>query len=562
MSRVSTLGVHELTAPAERLVTLPAFPHGAGIPTLGYIAVEWAERCLRQPNGPRAGQPFRFTNDQVNFLLWAYALDGEARWLYNHMARRQAKGTGKSPFAAVYALIEFLAPVRLQRFDDRELGGVRGKPVDMALVQIAATAESQTSNTMRYVRAFCPKGGQLARDYAIDVGKTQFYRLPESTLEVITSSFTAAEGAQTTAAVGDETEHWTPSNQGPELMSTIADNLAKTGGRMMETANAWVPGIGSVAEATWDDWVAQEEGLLQGAQKILYDARVAPADTDMSDPHSLRAALEHVYRHCDWAVIDNLMGRIYRKSAKPDDSQRKYLNRPTAALDAWVLPEQWAVLADPTRRVGVDSRGGSLIEPGTEVVLFFDGSKSRDATALVGCTLDDGFVFTLGVWEPNPNVDDWTVDYADVDAAVIQAFDRYKVVAFFGDVREWEQFTKTEWPQRYRDLLEVWAVPAGRPAEPIAWDMRSHTYEFAKACEAVQQEIESKGFAHCGNAKTGRHIVNARRRPHRDAIGIGKESAASPLKIDAAVCVVGARMVRRLVLALNRRKKQRSGTVW
>jgi hypothetical protein len=227
-----------------------------------------------------------------------------------------------------------------------------------------------------------------------------------------------------------------------------------------------------------------------------------------------------------------------------------------------VLPEQWALLADPTRRVGVDSRGGTLLPEQTEVVLFFDGSKSRDATALVGCTMDDGYVFTLGVWEPNPNDDTWTVDYADVDAAVIQAFERYKVVAFFGDVREWEQFTKTEWPQRYRDLLEVWAVPAGRPAEPIAWDMRSHTYEFAKACEAVQQEIESKGFAHCGNAKTGRHIVNARRRPHRDAIGIGKESAGSPLKIDAAVCVVGARMVRRLVLALTKRKKQRSGTVW
>lgn len=341
MSLSSTLGGQELRAPADRLVTLPEFPHGH-IRTLGYGVVDWVERNLRQPNGPDAGKPFRYQPDQVNFLLWAYAVDDDARFLFNHLARRLAKGSGKSPFAATFALAEFLGPVRLERFDDRALGGCVGRPESLPWVQIAATAESQTTNTMRFVRAFCPKNGQLARDYAIDVGKTKFYRLPEGTLEVITASFTAAEGAQTTAAIGDETEHWVPGNQGPEFMATISDNLAKTGGRMLETANAWRPGIGSVAEATWDDWVHQEEGLLKDeGQRILYDARVAPPDTDMSDPKSLRAALEHVYRFCPWVDVDGIMGRIWRKSARPDDSRRKYLNRPTAAEDAWVTPEQW-----------------------------------------------------------------------------------------------------------------------------------------------------------------------------------------------------------------------------
>lgn len=549
MSAASTLGAHESTAPADRLVTLPQFPVGT-IPTLGFGVIDWVERNLRQPNGPKAGKPFRYEADQVNFLLWTYAIDAEARWLFNHLARRLAKGSGKSPFAATYALAEFLGPVRLERFDDRVLGGAVGRPEAMPVVQIAATAESQTTNTMRFIRAFCPRNGQLARDYALDVGKTQIYRVPEGTLEVITSSFTAAEGAQTTAAVADETEHWIPSNQGVELHSTISDNLTKTGGRMMETANAWKPGIGSVAEATWDDWCAQEEGLLQGDQRILYDARIAPADADMGDPRSLREALEHVYRFCPWVDIDTVIGRIWRKSAKPDDSKRKYLNRPTVALDAWILPEQWALMAQPQL----------VVEPGDDVVLFFDGSKSRDATALIGCRVDDGHVFTLGVWEPDPNDDESTIDVAAVDAAVIKAFATYRVVAFFADVREWEQFTKSEWPNRYKDELELLAVPQGRPAEPIAWDMRSHTYEFAKAAEMVCQEIADCGFTHDGNAATGRHVVNARRRPYRDAVSIGKESPASPNKVDAAVCVVGARMVRRLYLASA--KKKRSGAVY
>lgn len=539
-------------APVDRLVTMPPFPLDGSICTLGVGVVEWMRDNLVQPDGPTAGGPFRPSSDQIDFLLWFYALDEQARWLFNLGVRRQSKGKGKSPFAAALALAEFLGPVRLDRFDDRVAGGCVGKPVAMPLVQIVAAAEAQTKNTMRYVRAFCPKGGKLAKKYDIDVGKTQFYKLPEGTLEVITSSFTAAEGAQTTFAVGDEPEHWTPSNQGHELNATIVDNLTKTGGRMVQTCNAWKPGIGSVAEDVWDDWVAQEEGLLQGDQRILYDARVAPPDTDMSDRGSLMPALEHCYAGSPWVDLENIIQRIWRKSAKPDDSQRKYLNRPTAALDAWVTPEDWALLTAPHVEY-------EPVRPGDRIVMFFDGSKSRDATALVGCRVDDGHVFTLGVWEPDPNDDEDTVDAADVDRTVELAFNTYKVASFFADVREWESFAKVEWPRRYKDQLEVFAVPSGRPAEPIAWDMRGHTYEFAKAAEMVCQEIRDGEFTHDGHPATSRHVGNARRKSYRDAVTVGKETPNSPRKIDAAVCVIGARMVRRLVLSSA--KRERSGVV-
>ena len=56
-----------------------------------------------------------------------------------------------------------------------------------------------------------------------------------------------------------------------------------------------------------------------------------------------------------------------------------------------------------------------------------------------------------------------------------RAFEDFCVVAFFADVKEWEQSVKTTWPQRYRDRLKVWASPQSRPPEPIAWDMRGHS---------------------------------------------------------------------------------------
>src|SRR5690606_16888575 len=145
-----------------------------------------------------------------------------------------------------------------------------------------------------------------------------------------------------------------------------------------------------------------------------------------------------------------IMQRIWRKSARPDDSKRKYLNWPTAPADAWVEPQAWTVLTDVTK----------VVADGEEIVLFFDGSKSRDATALLGCRVSDGHVFTLGVWEPDPahNADE-TVDANAVDFAVRRAFDRFDVAAFFADVREWESWALTEWPNRYKDDLKIHAAP-------------------------------------------------------------------------------------------------------
>jgi hypothetical protein len=547
-------------SPVDRLVTLPSgWPQDHGYATLGVEAWRWATK-LKQPNGPRAGKPFRFADEQLRFLLWFYALTPDGHWLYDHAVRRLAKGSGKSPIAGLIALIEFCAPVRLERFDDRVEGGCVGRPVDMPWVQIAATAESQTKNTMRMVRAFAPKGSDVVKEHKLDPGKTQYYKLPEGTLEVITSSSTAAEGAESTFIVGDEREHWKPSNGGVELAATLEDNLAKSGARMLGTENAWVPGQGSVAEATWEAWLAQEEGRTRGEGRILYDARLAPPDTDMSDPDSLRSALEFIYADCDWKKphdaagdpeidappdVSSIMRRIWSPKADPNDSKRKYLNWPAVATDAWVDPREWTALADAS----------VVVEDGTEVVWFFDGSKSRDATALMGCRLDDGHVFTVGVWEPNRNNPDETVDVADVDLTVMQQWERLNVVAFFADVREWESFALTEWPSRYKDKLKVWAAPQGRPPQSIAWDMRGHSYEFAKAAEACHAEIVEGAFTHDGDSRVARHVGNARRRPYRDAVSIGKESPDSPRKIDAAVCVIGVRMVRRMVLGSGKYRK-------
>ncbi|MGH3878052.1 MAG: Terminase, partial [Actinophytocola sp.] len=210
-----------------------------------------------------------------------------------------------------------------------------------------------------------------------------------------------------------------------------------------------------------------------------------------------------------------------------------------AASDAWITKEEWAAVADAT----------VVVADGDDIVMFFDGSKSRDATALVGCRVSDGHVFEIGVWEPNPRDPKSTVPFDEVDGVVAEAFDTWNVVAFFADVREFESYVHTSWPEKYRDQLVLHAVPTGNNPGPIAWDMRSHTMEFTRAAETCREDIHGLRFTHDGSAVTARHVGNLKEAVNRWGTSVRKESPGSPNKIDAGVCVIGARMVRARLLA-------------
>lgn len=516
---------------------------------------------------------------QRNFLLWYYALTEEQRWWFMKAVRRLAKGAGKSPFAAVHALTELLGPVRLDELHEikpaswvrdnisprdpaffRLLSGCTAKTVPMPLVQIAATSESQTANTMRMVRAMTTKDSMVVRKYKLDAGKTVIYSKGGlGQLEVITSSASAAEGALVTFCVLDETEHWRPANGGIALARTIDRNLAKSGSRGVQTCNAWEPGAESKAEETFDAWVLQEEGRTRSENMTLYDARIAPHDLDIDDDESLMEAFRHVYGDCSWVDIRNIMGSFLDVETTLADGKRFYLNLPTPPETAWIDPAWWALMANPDP---------DIVQDGDEIALFFDGSRTQDASALMGCHIATGHIFTIGVWEPTivrEHAEAVPVPVHEISAAVDNAFKRWNVVIFLSDVKEWESFSKETWPEKYGENLKLWAVPHGKSPEPIAWDMRTHIYDFTMAAELTNAEIKEQMFSHDGDSRVTRHVNQARRYPNRWGVSVSKETRNSRKKIDACVAMIGARMARRLYLSsliVQNKEEPRSGAVY
>jgi hypothetical protein len=396
------------------------------------------------------------------------------------------------------------------------------------------------------VRALLPPKSRIREDYDVETGKTIFHIPGGGQLMVITSSPVTEEGALVTFAILDQTESFLPVNGGIALSEVLDRNVGKSpGSRLLETSNAWEPGQESVAEVTFDAWVAQEEGRLKGKGKILYDSRMSPPDIDFDDPASILRGVKEAYGDAYWVPFEDIVeNRILSPKNPLSISKRFYLNWPEAAEDAWTTQQEWSLLADRSY----------YIYDGDDITMGFDGSRTKDATALIGCHVESGFTFSLGIWE----TDDGRVPIPvhEVDAAVRAAKERWNVVAFFADVNEWEEHTKVTWHTLFENI-PVWSVPAGKDPQPVAWDMRSHVADFTFACEMTEGEIRSKAFVQDGDSFLGRHVVNARRRPNRWGISIGKESPQSSRKIDACVAMVMARHARRLVLSSKNYKEQK-----
>lgn len=560
-----TLGKHEIPLDKDGLPV--GMPWDYGIATIGDEAIDWGETELLTPRAEDAGQPFRTTYWQKRYTAWKYSvnrcelgedcphdIDKEIRcpteecgeWMFSAGQLILAKGIGKSPYAAFLCLFEWIGPSRFHYFDKD--GEAVGRPWARSRVGIASNAEKQARNTFDNVLimlANSPLAHSLgdaleirAKDVRIPVGAGW------STIEILTSGGKSLEGAPFTFVILDESQYMTSKTGGTDLAEKLDTNLGKTGGRIVETTNVWLPGMDSVAESTNFQVQDERNGVSRTEQPVLQFWRQILPSPDLADREAMKRHLAHIYDEAPWVSIKSIMGKIYGRKLSAVASRRLYLNELTSADRQLVTPKQWS-----------DAKGAPPLKKGETVTLGFDGSEGDDYTVLVACRVSDRSFHNLNAWQANKDADE---EEAEFDKSLIAdfvegVFEDYDVVAGCFDMAYWDGYIRG-WEREYGPKLK-----ANASKTPLAWDMRKLQLQTAEHHELFLSDLDRGDIKHSGDELMRQHVMNARSRFVGKFKGFGKETINSPKKIDLYAGMVMADIA--LAHYLEGNKKKTGGAV-
>jgi phage terminase large subunit-like protein len=482
-------------------------------PTLGFGICDWIEDNLVHGPGPVQGSSIVLDDELRAFVLRAYELRADGHRAYRRCFLSRAKGRGKSELAAMIACAELLGPVRLDHWED---GEPIGKPVVSPEILCFATEEQQAGLVFRSA-LYMLTHGPVADRYDLDADLTRVYLPDGGTLMPVSAAAPSKEGARSTMVALDETHLWnTP--QLRDLHATVRRNVAKhPSGEAwtLEVSTAPAAGGQDVASGTLAYGYALAE---RGADdpELLIDNVAASDHHDLETIDGRMAALREAYgAAASWVPLERIAAELDDPQNTRQDWERYFLNRVTAVADAWLEPSVWESLAASDRQ----------LEPGDRITLGFDGSFSRDGTALVACRIDDGHLALLHLQEPagERRAAGEEVDRQAVDAAVHSAMQTYRVARFYADPWFWQD-SVSRWEQEFRTKVRSW--PTNRISPMVGAVGRFETAVYAGE------------LSHNGDPRLARHVSNARRRERRNGHVIEKEAPGSARRIDAAVAAV------------------------
>lgn len=470
------------------------------------------------------------------------------------LAGRRMTPTHNSPVVSALAILEGLGDVVPDGWDAD--GQPVGKPwatVRMPLVVVAAASEAQTANAWLPLLEMLREDAPVWDNYPGLEPMGGQVNLPYGLIRPVTASPTASKGFRPVFTAMDQSEQWMPGNGGVDLARILRANAAKVGGLVVETPNAFTPGLGSVAEQSASAYFDMKMGRSRQEDGLLYDHREAPPDTQLMDRESLEWGLRVAYGdssdHPDgcvlhdppcppgWAPIESLIASIWDTDTDEQTARGDYLNQITHATDSWLSQPEWAA-----RKSHVEVR------PGDVVTLGLDCSRGRvkgkpDATALIGCRVEDGHVFEVGVWEAGPDKHtwpEWSPPMPEIEAAVEDSFTRYRVVGFYADPAGVTSYVGA-WEARWGARTPVKA----RRDHPFEWWMTGgRAVAVEKALEQFEEAVRHGEMTHDGSYLLTQHVLNARRRLVHKRLAIAKDAPGSVRKIDAAVAAVLAWQAR------------------
>ena len=521
------------------------------------VALDWITAHCVIPDGFERGRPLELYDYQFEFFSNFYLVRGDAEWVaekpvlgpafvYRRGLLVGPQKLGKGPMTAAHICLEAVGPALFagwasggEVYDCRDHGCLcgfvyeyePGEPMGMPwatpLIQITAISEEQTDNIYGALRPMIEFGP--LNDVIPKTGE-EFIRLPGGgRIDTVTSSAMSRLGQRVTFVPQDECGLWTQTNGMTKVADTQYRGLAGMGGRASITTNAWNPAEGSVAQQMFES----------SAKDIYRQFKQPPSNLSYKNKVERRKIHQIVYGealkqnggHVDLDAIEAEAYDLLERD--PSQAERFFGNRIVVASDAWLDPLVW------DERVDTDSP----LKKGDRIAIGFDGSLRDDSTALVGCRIEDGKLFVLGLWESPDEPDvDWEVPVGEVDARVAWAFKEYNVERMYCDPAYWQ------------DIVGRWASQFGDKKVFEWWTNRERA--MVAALERFHTAAITGQLTHDGDERLSRHLGNARKKETRSGVVIRKDRPKSPRKIDLAVCAVLAYEARGDVIQSGKQKKK------
>jgi len=194
---------------------------------------------------------------------------------------------------------------------------------------------------------------------------------------------------------------------------------------------------------------------------------------------------------------------------------------PGGMFEALGIPAQIRATKNPNAQSELAAK---MIRPATDPrVIFFDGSFSRDCTALVECFLD-GYLRVLDCWERPSDDDMWRVPMSEVANVVFTAVRDTNVLEVAADPFRWAKELE-DWRSHDIPVLEF---PTSSPQRMVpAW-------------AAFYDAVLSGSLSHDGDVRLERHMRNMVLKVDRLGPRPVKEHRGSARSIDLGICAIGA----------------------
>lgn len=464
----------------------------AGAPKAGAKRCEWfAKTYIKTPSGKGARSQFRVRPWQRKILQGVFPSRGKRP---RQALVELARGQGKSTLACVLALYAAFAD-----------------EVESPEVLLVAANERQAERLLLKMWRMIQLDDRL-------MNRCELYKSANrieigfngGTIMALPSRFDALQGYDPTFVILDEAHV-----VDQEVYDALVTSLAKRPTSCLLTIST--PGDSQETLL----WRLVQHARSGDDPDLVYVTFEAPPGCDPWDKAAWKEANPALG---DFLHMDGLESAA--RSMLPhreNQFRRLHLCQWSGSEDHWIPWGVWDGRAVRER----------VVLPDTPICVGFDGSWTRDATALIGVTVPQfedelPHLFVLGLWEHDrPG---WRVPLDEVTEAVSYAFRTFDVVEMVVDKAHW------------RSEVERWRLEFG---ETRIIDMPQSAQRMVPATDRLYQAVMDGTVTHDGHDGLSRHMHNAVAVEKPGGVQIHKPKNApakdSPVgRIDAAVASIMA----------------------